>query len=216
MQRYRDGDAASFFAVFDKISTFILANLLWIFCSLPIVTMPAATAGLFAVFAPWVQGKSTEPFAVFFGAFRQHWRKSTLIFVIDLIIVGLIVANFSIFGRMDESQTLTRLSQAMTLFLAIITLMINLYLWPLLVMFEMPLRKLLDTAVRLAFGHALWSLLLSVLAVLPVVLSLLLPAMFTLIGLFATCALLIDWGAWRMIRRYVVVAGTQSPGLTRM
>lgn len=202
----QEGNNAAFFAFFDRASTFVLANLLWVFASLPLVTMPAATAGLFAVLAPWVRGKHTEPFSTFFEAFRTRWRKSMVIFVADLMVVGLIGANFSIFGRMDAAQSLTpltRFSQGMTLFVGIVALMINLYLWPLLVTFDLSLRQLLDTAVRMAFGHALWSLALAVLALLPFVVSLLLPAMFGLIGTFAACALVINWGAWRVIRRYV-------------
>ncbi|MEP7287494.1 MAG: DUF624 domain-containing protein [Chloroflexota bacterium] len=200
----RDAGTTSFFAVLDRVGTFVTANLLWIFCSLPIVTMPAATAGLFAILAPWARGKQPEPFAAFFGAFRQQWRKSTVIFVIDLIVASIVVANVSILARMDMGQFLTRISQVMTLFLAIVALMINLYVWPLLVTFEMPLRQIFNTAARLAFGHAIWSLGLLIAALLPLLLTLLLPAMFAVILTFATSALIVSLGSWRVIRRYVV------------
>jgi uncharacterized membrane protein YesL len=43
-------------------STFVLLNMLWLFCSLLIITMPAATAALFATIAPWGRGRSpSEP-----------------------------------------------------------------------------------------------------------------------------------------------------------
>ena len=57
----------------DKITTVVLANLLWFIFAVLIVTLPAATAGLFAVLVPLVRGRDVEIFATFFGTMRRQW-----------------------------------------------------------------------------------------------------------------------------------------------
>jgi len=190
----------------DKAGNFVLANLLWVLLSIPLITMPIATAGLFAAMSPWARGKSAEVFQDFFGGMRQHWKKALLVGLIDLLLAGLIILNFSIFRRMNLSQPLTLLSQSVTLFVALMTIMTNLYLWPLMVAFEeLPLRRLLENAVRLVFAHPAWSFAMLLLTIAPLVLSvlLLLPVAAYVLGIFSAMALITSWGAWRIIRRYV-------------
>lgn len=196
-------DNAAFFGFWDKVGTFVLSNLLWLVCALPLVTLPAATAALFTVLAPFSRGQPVEPLTGFFRAFREYWRKSSIVGVIDLVVFGIIIANFMIFTHMDVNQPITRVSQVVTLFFGFAALLINLYLWPLLVTFKLTLRQLFDTALRMAFGHALWSMFLLFLVMVLLLISTQLPAMFAVIGTVSACVLLINWGTWRVIRRYV-------------
>ncbi len=43
------------------------------------------------------------------------------------------------------------------MFVALVSLMVNLFAWPLLVMFDLSLRDLLLTSVKFVFVHPLWS-----------------------------------------------------------
>ncbi len=187
----------------DRAGTFILANLLWVLLALPIITIPLATAGLFATLAPWGRGKPSEVFRDFFSGIREHWRQAMLIGVIDLLLGGLIAVNFSIFRLMNMSQPVALLSQSINVFVGLVLVTVNLYIWPMLVTFELPLRDLLETAVKLVFAHppASIGMLLVTLAIL--LGSTLLPAMFLLLASFSTCTLFISWGVWRVVRGHI-------------
>ncbi len=187
----------------DRVGTFILANLLWVLLSLPIITIPLATAGLFATLAPWGRGKPSEVFRDFFSGVREHWRQAMLIGAIDLLLGGLIAVNFAIFRLMNMSQPVALLSQSINVFVGLVLVTLNLYIWPLLVTFDLPLRDLLETAVKLVFAHPVASIgmLLVTLAILLV--STLLPAMFLLLASVSTCALFISWGVWRVVRGHI-------------
>lgn len=193
---------AELFEWIEWASTFILANLLWVMLALPVITLPMATAGLFATMAPWSRGKPSEVFREFFRALRQYWLKASVIGLIDGLIGAWVVLNFSIFRLMD-SQPLMILSQIVTLFVTMMALMANLYIWPLLVTFDLPLRNLLMTSVKLVFVHPLWSLGLLVLVAGLFIISLFFPAAVLLLASFSAAALLINRGAWRVMRRYV-------------
>ena len=187
----------------DRAGTFILANLLWLLLSLPLITLPLATAGLFATLAPWGRGKPSEVFRDFFGGIRQYWRKAMLIGLIDVLLGGLVAVNFSIFRLMNMSQPVALVSQSITFFAGLLLLLVNLYVWPLLVTFDLPLRDLLETAVKLVFAHPFVSIgmLLGTLAILLV--CTLLPAAFSLLATFSACAWFISWGAWRVLRGHI-------------
>lgn len=191
------------FDFLDKAGTFVLANLLWVLLSIPVITVPLTTAGLFATMSRWVQGQPVEVFRDFFGGMRRHWRKASLMVLLDVLLGGFILVNLSIFQRMNPSQPLTVLSQSVTLFAAVTAIMVNLYLWPLMVTFEeLPLRRLLDTALKLVFAHPLGSVALLFMGAAPLILSLMLPGAFFALATFSTMAFLVSWGAWRIIRRY--------------
>jgi uncharacterized membrane protein YesL len=195
----------------DGVSSIILANLLWILVSVPIVTLPAATAGLFGAMAPLARGQTSVLLYDFFGAVRRRWMPSTAVFVLDLAIGALFYTNLSITAALETP--LAWLTQIAVLIGAVVALMANLYAWPLLVSFDMPLRSVLSTSLRLALGHLFWSIFIVILALLPLVLALFIPVLLV-VGAFSASSVLASWGAWRVIRRYVSeeeLAGLEPP-----
>lgn len=186
----------------DRIATFILVSLLWVAGAALLITLPAATAGLFAVLAPWVRGRDTELFSTFFSAIRRLWLRSTVLFVGDAVLLALAVINLQAINMMNVPDVVAYLLGGFNLFLALMLLMINVYIWPLLVLFDLPLRRLLHVAPRLALVHPLWSMAVVGLALIPVALSFVVPVLLVLLFGAAAIALIVNWGAWRIIKRY--------------
>jgi uncharacterized membrane protein YesL len=201
-----------FSQIISVVTTFVAANMLWVICSLPVITMPAATAGLFAVMVTWVRGESVEPLSVFFDGMRQHWRSSTLLMLGNLVIAGLAAANVLILRQMDMGQVPMILSGAVTILLSTFTVVANVYAWPLLIASSDNVTTLVQNAVRLGFAHLDWTLLVIMLAVIPLVLSLFVPQAVFLIGSFSASGLIVSWGAWQMIRRYFDVGNLDKFG----
>ncbi|MCI0397482.1 MAG: DUF624 domain-containing protein [Chloroflexi bacterium] len=191
------------FEYLERASALIMANLLWVIVSLPLVTMPAATAGLFAATVPWARGLPTAPLADFFGGLRRHWLKGTALGLIDLAIAGLVAANLVIFRLMDLGQIPALLSVSATVLAAGLALMANVYAWPLLVIQDWPLPELLKGSLKLALIRPGWTLLVAVAAACPLLLGLFLPRAVLLLASFAASAVIVNWGAWRVIRRYI-------------
>jgi uncharacterized membrane protein YesL len=215
-QSQRSGSALG--DILERVGGLALANLFWVLLSLPVVTMPAATAGLFAATSPWARGKPGELFRDFFDGMRQCWRKSTLIVVGDLLLGGLVVINLSIFRLMGLPQPLMLMLQSVTLFVGIGTVLVNLYVWPLMVLFDLTIRDLCSAAFQMVFTYPWRSLLILVAALVPVLLGLVLPAAVVIMVSFSVSALWINWATWQVIRRYVADAElvkleTKSPFL---
>lgn len=182
--------------------TFVLANLLWFVFAVLIITLPAATAGLFAVLAPLVRGRDAEIFATFFGTMRRQWLKSTVIGAADALIAVVLVFNFRILNMMDLDPPLLWGFRGLYTFFIVAALMINLYMWPLLVLFDLNLRRLVNVSLRMAFAHPLWSLFTLALALLPLLVALVTPPLLSVIAVFSMTVLLMNWGAWQIIKKY--------------
>lgn len=190
-------------SLFDRIMTVVLANVMWFVFAVPLITLPAATAGLFAVLAPLARGHDAEIFATFFGTMRRQWLKSTMIVVADGLIGVALAVNINILSMMNPPTPIFWLLRSIYLFLAIAALITNLYLWPLLVLFDLGLRQLVTLAVKFAFNHVFWSLFVLGLMLSPVLLAAFAPPMIGVLIAMSVSVLIANWGAWRIIRQYV-------------
>lgn len=186
---------------FRAWAAFILANLLWIFASLPLVTLPAATAGLVAVMSEWADGSRPEPFRVFFWGFRERGLRATLVVLVDLLIAAPLGFNLLV-TLQATSDPLMIVARALTLAALVALAALNVYLWPLLIGLELPLPRLWRTAVRLLFLHP-WPALLSLAACgLVTSVSLFLPKAMMLLFSASAVAFSICYGTRRVLHRY--------------
>ncbi len=199
-------DRAEIGGQLEKWASFILANLLWGIFSLPLVTMPAATAGLFAVMSKRARGEQVELFSEFFGAARRLWLKATALMLINLLAGGFLALNLLILTQMDTADPAAFVARSLTLFGAAALLLANLYAWSLLVVVDLPLKALIGAAVRLAFSYPLWSAGVLVAALIPIGISLLLPVGVFMLATASACAWIITAGTWRVMRKHVVVS----------
>ena len=186
----------------DRIVTFLAANLLWFMLSALIVPLPAATAGLIATFAPWIRGKDTELFSAFFGTMRRQWLKSTVIVLLDAAVGSLIYVNFTALNMMSLDPLFATFLRGLNILIVYIVLTGNIYLWTLLVLFDLPLRRLFNVSFRLALGHPFSSLLTLILTLIPLLILVIIPNVIVLLVIFSASALAINWGGWRIIKKY--------------
>src|SRR5687767_6375792 len=198
-------DHADFFEQVEHWGTFILANLLWAIFSIPLITLPATTAALFAVMAHKSRGEQVEVFQVFFSGMKQYWRKAYAIVLLDALVSSFIIANTFIFSLMPHMDIFVYLSRGVTLCVAIITLLANLYAWSLLVTTELSGSELIRSAVKLALAYPLWSCGLLIAALIPIGCSLLLPQVVFALFTASAVAFVVTWGTRRIIRQHFSV-----------
>lgn len=73
-----------------KVASCCYLNLLWVLCSLPILTMGAATTALYAVSLKLVREEDPSLTQEFFRSFRQNFKQSTVIWLILLAVGALL------------------------------------------------------------------------------------------------------------------------------
>lgn len=78
------------FVALNKIGDIVLANLLFILCSIPLVTIGPSLTALYHCMLRTVKGNNNGTVKTFFLAFRQSFRQSLIVWL-GLVVVGLLL-----------------------------------------------------------------------------------------------------------------------------
>lgn len=74
-----------FYRTMGRIGDLVLANVLWLVCSLPIITAGASTLGLFTVVNKMAAKEDYTVRTDFFKAFRRDFKQSTALWLVLLL-----------------------------------------------------------------------------------------------------------------------------------
>ena len=91
---------ASITAVIDIVT----AGLLWLLCSLPVVTIGAASAALYYCVVKCIRHERGRLAKSFFTAFRRDFRIATLLWLIFLACALILSADIFLFSRMETGS----------------------------------------------------------------------------------------------------------------
>ncbi len=142
-----------FFVPFGKFVDVVCLSLLWVVCSLPIVTLGPATAALYDSVARCLRGGQNGPYARFFRTFKGNLKVG--------VPAGLLVA-LSAWGIYQLHHFLYLKAVGRGLWygayfffwvVALVAIGMLAYLLPTLSRFELSWSKLLGNCWRLAMGH---------------------------------------------------------------
>lgn len=146
-----------FWNFISKIADVFCISILWAVCSLPIVTAGAANAALHRFSLNLVNDTEDMVLRGFFSAFKQNLKKATLIWLLQLA-VGLFLAyDFFLAWHyfLQKSSVGAVVVLAAVCSLTLIFLMTSMYIYPLQVTFDFPMKKLLRDSMIIALGN-LW------------------------------------------------------------
>ena len=197
-------------SLFDRIFGFlgqlIALNLLWIVCSLPIITAGASTTALFYCTLKLHKDGDIRVLHDFFKSFKQNFRQSTLIWIL--------MAAAGIFIYMEKEALATipgSMSQIFNyvIFAVYIPLVaVALYVFPTVAAFENKTMTLITNAFYFAVKHIGYALAVAVITILPMTMTLVdakLFPVYLLIWLmfgFSLTAYADSWFMWKLFKPY--------------
>ena len=82
-----------------RLFDLILLNILWVICSLPVVTMGASTSALYSVMLKIAVNEEGYLIRGFLVDFKKNFKQSTVVWMILLIIGAALGADFMIIGK---------------------------------------------------------------------------------------------------------------------
>ncbi len=92
MSRFADSPIANLLRVLGDL---ILLNLLWLFCSAPIITLGASTSAMYAVLIRQNRGETVPVVRTFFKYFAKNFPSASIIWLVVAIMGVLAYANGS-------------------------------------------------------------------------------------------------------------------------
>ena len=152
----------------------IFLNLLWLFTSLPIITMGAANTALNAILFQYLDQGSDAVFVPYFKAFASNFKKSTLVWIPMLLIGGILTLDALYITGNDVSGILW-----IPFFLLLAALLASgTYIFGILARFDTSLRDALRNSILLFFLNPLSSISMILVQAIPVLCFFIFPSIF--------------------------------------
>ncbi len=188
----------------DHWSTPVMANILWAVLTVLVITFPVALVGLLGVMFRWATNRSPETFTVFFGTIRRTWHKAYLAAILDILAGGFVLLNLRIFVLMGTNDILVYVSRGVTFSVAILLVLVNVYLWTLIAVWDAPFRRLLKLSIQLVFAQPLWTIGIVIGCGAVVIASIILPIAVVMVASGAVMGYIVSRGTWIVVTKYVL------------
>jgi uncharacterized membrane protein YesL len=114
---------------------YIWGNLLFIICSIPIITIPAAWAGLvrLSYTAHRDRGVSLDDY---WQGFRDNLKRGVGVAILNIIVIGINLTNLIAYSQ--QTDTLTNFMRGVWITAIILLVVVQFYLWPIFFHMEKP------------------------------------------------------------------------------
>ena len=163
------GIDSKFYEVVSRIADLVVLNLLFVLCSLPIITIGASTTALYGVTKKMAENREGYIFRNYFRLFKENFKQSTIMWIILLLFALIPTIDLYIINSFEKTIVTTALKGLM-LAAALAILFVFLYAMALQSTFENTIKN----AFLMGIGHFPWTLLIVFITLLPIILLVLL------------------------------------------
>ena len=132
----------------EKVWQLIVLNVLWMICSLPVVTLGASSAALAAVLFALLRGEDDRIVRRFFTAFGENWKRASAAWLVLLVIIALCLFDWKFAVLMDSFLWKLIAVAGLT----VVALMCT-FLFALIARYENTVRNHLRNALLLGVGN---------------------------------------------------------------
>lgn len=138
------------YVALQRFSDSVLLSVVWVIACLPVVTAGPATAAMFAVVRGWEEGRDVSAVPAFARYFRENLRQGLITGLAGAAVAALLLADLVIAGALAPpiASTLGVLAAVA----GIVVVATSVYLFPLMVTYDLPLRRLVPSALMFAIG----------------------------------------------------------------
>ena len=146
---------------FRKFWKLILANLLYVLVSLPVVTTGFANAGLTYITRNFVREKHAFIYSDFMDTIKKNWKQALPLGLLNLVFGAIIAFDVYFFWFYTEGF-FGMIGLAVSFMLVILYSFMNYYIYLMMITFKLTIKQLLKNALLLAFVGLGRNLLVSV------------------------------------------------------
>jgi len=198
------GPDSGFMRVLNMISDIVLISMLWLLCSLPVVTVGASTTAAYYTIMKVVHKKTGYISREFFKSFKLNFKDSLIITIIYEALMALLIFNiYTMYQAMGaeepSSTTFYLLFTYCVLFLILIAVMI--YTYPTLSRFVMTRFRIVRFAIYALFRHMLTTLILLVVFIISFVALVVFPVCVIIMP--GLCLYIYSLFMEKILRRYM-------------
>ena len=156
------------------VGNLVILNVLWILCSIPVVTAGAATAAMYQVVFAYLTNEEEAVLKPFFQAFAKNFKQATIVWLAILAVFAILLLDLwymFLIGTPD-------LVGIVIIIVSILFLMVQSHLLPQVARFDTKIKPVFKNAALLTVLHMPSSLMMAVLNVLPIPVFVMYPYQF--------------------------------------
>lgn len=145
-----------------KVVYCVYLNILWLVCSLPIVTIGASTTALFYVTLKMAKNEEGNITKAFFHSFKDNFKQGTIIWMI-LLVLGIILGidGYVLYHMRFENAFWTICSAVFIVALAAYAIVV-MYIFPLLSRFDNTVTAMFKNSIMLGMRFLFCTVLMAV------------------------------------------------------
>ena len=136
-----------------RIADFMFLNILWIVCSIPIITIGASTTAMYSVMLKLVKNEEGYIVKGFLKAFKENFKQSTIMWLLYLVLGILIVVDFRLVWVMNSS--IRNVMQVFLTIMSIFLISMGIYGFSLQARYENTIKNTLKNAMILTIASAI-------------------------------------------------------------
>ena len=151
-----------FFRGVSKLIDVIWLSILWLICSIPIVTIGAANTALYYAVNKCLRNDRGYVSSEYFHSFKENFKQSTIIWVILMVVYAILGFDFYVMKKFAEmGQEIGKLYICFFVF-AVIVSMWGFYIFPYVARFENTIKNTLKNTLYMAISNIHWTICLLV------------------------------------------------------
>lgn len=193
-----------FFSFMGKFWDLIVLSLLWVICSLPIVTIGPATTALYYAVVKVIRRERGYIFREYIHSFRDNLKVGIISTVLFIVMAIILYVDYSYANNLlKTNEKLAYIFLAGFNAITIIVIAVLMYVFPVLSRFTLNIKGLFKTSFFMALKHILTTILLLIIVVASgLALYIVYPAIFIVPSL---CCLLCSFLLERVFKKYMPV-----------
>lgn len=137
-----------------KITDVACMSVLWLITSLPVITIGASTAAFYSFTLDAVSDSEGGVWNSYFTAFRENFKKSTIIWLIQLALSVFLAVNLYAAWNFYLLKGILGIGLfSLALFGVIVFVCTGIYLYPILVSYDFTIKKVIVDSFVMAIGN---------------------------------------------------------------
>ena len=173
-----------FFHAMGKLLDSLWVSILWLFCSIPVITLGASTTALYYTVHKSIRGNRGYTTRNFLKSFKENFKQATLSWLAVAAVWLVLAADIAITHKVLLSGSQMGLFFYFFLFALVFAVGWACYVFPYIARFTNTVKASLQNGLFMELQHLPWSLLLVVLLVASLLLVWFIPVLIFLIPSF--------------------------------
>lgn len=182
----------------NRLWDLIVLNILFIITSIPLITIGASVSALYTVTIKGVRKEDSYIVRSYFKAFKENFKKATIIWIILLAFWIVLLADILIYGKNNSVMV------CVGGIFGVFWLLVTMYVLPLQARFENSVQNMLLNSFLIAVKYWNYTLqLLGISAMVPAVLALLVLKSTDMLGWFCSLFVFVGFSGIAWIKSFL-------------